>query len=522
MLTRAVVLGLLLVLTPIASAQRVVPWRADARAYFTDITATCGIRFVHHDAPPVPPLFDGQNTRFGVGGAVSDYDRDGDLDVYVCDSIGHPNRLFRNDGAGRFTDVTAECGAGDMGYSHMALFVDLDNDGFDDLLVLNDSSALHQAWPGPQVYRNNADGTFTNVTHASGLNAADPTWGGATAGDFDHDGDLDLFLVGWYGSSTHLYRNDGGFRFTDVTDAAGARVSRERFQWTPVFVDVDGDGWQDIFCAVDFEEDYLLHNNRDGTFTDASVASGVLHVGNDMGAAVGDVDNDLDLDIYTTNVSGGEPCPDPGGCNMLYLNDGTGRFTDATHEAGVGDTAWGWGTSLADVDLDGDLDLLAVNGWQQPQWMTPAVLFINDGRGRFSDRSRRSGIDHVGNTRGLVGFDIEGDGDVDFIMFDVLGPAYVFENRTPRAGNRFLIVEPIGTASNANAVGARVYVTAGGATQMREILAGGGFYASPPKRAHFGLGRVKRVDRVRVVFPSGRQVELRDVAPDQRLRVIEP
>jgi len=412
----------------------------------------------------------------------------------------------------------------------MALFLDLDNDGDDDLVVLNDSSPYTTRFPPGQIYRNNGDGTFTNVSVGSGFAPVDPTIGGATAGDYDHDGDLDLFVVGWFGYATYLYRNEGDFRFTDVTDAAGARPASELFQWTPLFVDVDGDGWQDLFCAVDFAPDYLLRNNRDGTFTDVTAEAGTTHVGNDMGVAVGDVDGDGDLDLFTTNISGGEECGVPYGCNMLYVNDGAGRFTDGTAAAGVGDTAWGWGVWLFDADLDGDRDLLAVSGWTQPEWHTPATLLLNGGTGRFRDATTGSGLERPGNTRSLVPIDLENDGDVDFIVTDVLGPAIVYENRSERGGaggagggdGRWLTVEAEGTSSNRNGVGARVWVTAGGRRQVHEITAGGSFYAGPPLEAHFGLGSVRTVDEITVRFPSGHVVRQCGAGVDRRIRIVEP
>lgn len=488
---------------------------------FRDATETTGLHFVHHDAPPVPPLFPGHNTRFGVGAAVSDYDRDGDQDIYLADSFGWPNLLYRNDGAAGFVEVGAAAGVDSRAYSHMALFLDLDNDGFDDLVVINDNSSLTEQFPPSQIFRNRGDGTFVDVTEGSGFVLHDPTFGGATAGDYDKDGDLDLFVVGWYEFSTHLFRNDGGFHFTDVTDQAGARPPTPRFQWTPIFADFDNDGWQDIFCAVDFDEDYLLRNNRDGTFSDVSQAAGTVHRANDMGVAVFDLQDDGDLDILTTNVTGEEECDEEPGCNALYLNLGRGGFRDVAAEAGLADTDWGWGVWAFDAELDGDRDVLVVNGWTQPQWHTPADLFVNPGSGPFVETAGPAGIAHVGDSRSLVPLDLGADGDIDFLIFDVLEPLRVYENVSPRKGNHYLIVEAVGAASNRNGVGSRVYVRTGDRVQMQEITVGGSFYAGPPLEAHFGLGGVELAD-VAVVFPSGRVARRTGVAADQRLRIIEP
>ena len=474
---------------------------------------------MHHEAPPIGS---GANSLFGIGAAVSDFDRDGDQDLYVVDSYGWPNVLYRNNGDGTFTDIAEAAGVASTAYSHMALFLDLDNDGFDDLVVVNDNK-LDTEYPGSQIYRNNGDSTFTDVTEGSGFAPVEEIWGGATAADYDLDGDLDLFLVGWWQRTAWLYRNEGGFQFTDVTNAAGARASGVRPQWAPVFADFDGDGWQDIFCAVDFTDDYLLRNNGDGTFTDVSEWAGITHEFNDMGTAVADFDDDLDLDIYTTNITGNGSlsCAVPYGCNMLYVNQGNGRFRDFTKRLRVGDSGWGWGTWFFDADLDGWRDLMAVNGWIGTQWHEQVYLFHNR-QGRFVESAARAGIEHPANSRALIPIDIEDDGDIDVLISDVGGPLTLYENISPRGDKHWLTVVAEGTVSNRNGVGARVYVTAGGKTRFHEIFVGGSFYAGPPLEAHFGLGTATVADEVRVVFPSGIEVELTGVAVDQRLVVVEP
>lgn len=504
-----------------AEAGRYVRKPRATEVRFINATNPMGLEFTHHESKQTPGLWPGQNTRFGVGVAALDYNRDGLLDFYICDSYLHSSCLFRGNPDGTHTDVAREAGVQNLGMGHMALAVDLDNNGYDDLVVLNDSSRYANEFPHSVIYRNNGDGTFSNVTIGSGFDPQDLTWGGITAGDYDKDGDLDLFVGGWYEYSSHLFRNDGGFRFTDVSVAAKIRVPGDRSHWTPVFADFDNDGWQDIFCAVDFAEDYLLRNNRDGTFTDVSQAAGITHVYNDMGAAVADFDGDLDLDIYTTNITNWVQCTVPWGCNMLYQNNGDGTFRDATREFGVGDTAWGWGDAFADLNLDGHLDLVAVGGWYVGEEQNTR-LYMNDGQNRFTDVAAEAGIQQFADKKGLLVADVERDGDLDLLVTEVRGPMTVWENVTPRDGRHYLAVEVEGTVSNRNGVGARVYITAGGRMQMAEIMAGGSFYCSPPKEAHFGLGTAATVSNVLVVFPSGRSVELRDVPADQRLHVIEP
>lgn len=504
-----------------ADAARPRPGPRDTGVRFVNSTLKFGMAYSIHECKQTPGLWPGQNTRFGAGISVLDFNRDGLQDFYICDSYLYDSHLLRANPDGTYTDVGREAGVHNMGLAHMALAVDLDNDGYDDLVVLNDSSRYANEFPHSILYRNNRDGTFSNVTRGSGFELQDLTWGGVTAGDYDKDGDLDLFVGGWYEYSAHLFRNDGGFRFTDVSLAAKIAVPGDRSHWTPVFADFDNDGWQDIFCAVDFAEDYLLRNNRDGTFTDVSHAAGITHVYNDMGAAVADFDNDLDLDIYTTNITNWQQCTIPWGCNMLYKNNGDGTFSDGTQEHGVGDTAWGWGTFFGDLDLDGHRDLVAVGGWYVGEEQNTRV-FLNDGRNHFTDVAAQAGVTQFADKKSLLPVDIDRDGDLDMIVTEVRGPMTVWENVTARNGRNSITVEAEGTTSNRNGVGARVYITVGGQMQMAEIIAGGSFYASPPKEAHFGLGAAAVVDQLVVIFPSGKSVEMNNVPANQLLKVVEP
>ncbi|MEE8142209.1 MAG: CRTAC1 family protein [Planctomycetota bacterium] len=487
---------------------------------FINATRSARLKFEHHDCHPLPGMLPQEQTRFGAGAAACDYDRDGDLDLYLVDSWGHANKLYRNNGDKTFTNVTELAGVGDLGFGHMALFVDLDNDGYDDLVVFNDATGPDPSMLSKphysQIYRNLGNGTFQNVSADSGFEPVARIIGGATAGDYDSDGDLDLYLVSWFDHNNYLYRNEGNFRFTDVTEEAGLRTP-ETFvsHWAPLFVDLNNDGTQDLFAAVDFYPDYLFFNQA-GRFV---LAPGVYHEGNDMGVAAADFDADGDIDLYTTNITS-EWAPFPC-CNWLYVNDGNGVFTNLAGDHGVRDTAWGWGTAFFDANLDGFLDLMAVNGWQQPQWETPSVFFLNDA-GTFLEMTNTVGLDHVGNSRSLLPFDYDGDGDVDVLITDVYGPVTLYENITPRRDNHFLKVRLSGRQSNRNGVGARISLESDGRTQLVEITVGGSFYAGPPLEAHFGLGSSSRVDSLHIRWPSGVEQSIIDLPSDQTLSIVEP
>jgi hypothetical protein len=471
---------------------------AAAAPSFVDHTAASGIDFVHHLGIPMPDYLPGEVNRFGTGAAVSDYDRDGDLDVFIADAGGFPCVLYANDGDGAFEEVGEAAGVALRSWARGGMFADLDGDGWDDLVVFCDSDGRNQNRYS-QIYRNDRDGTFTNVSVGSGFDPLLAVFGGASAGDVDHDGDLDLYLASWLDQRNYLFRNDGGFRFTDVTAAAGLTVTAPH--WSPVFADFDGDGWVDLFGAVDFAPDHLFVNQRDGTF---ALLEQTYSVQNDMGAAVADFDEDGDLDIYTTNVTGDDDAE--GCCNWLYVNDGTGHFVNEAAERGVADTRWGWGTAFVDAELDGDLDLVAVNGWQQAEWITPVSFFVNDGAGMFTESAAAVGLDYVANSRGLLPFDMDRDGDLDLLITDHEGPAKLFENVSDRGGNHWLTV--VGAP-----VGSRITISTPDRSWRRDVHCGGSYYAWAPPEVHLGVGAATRVDVV-IHHPDGSIESYDDVPTD--------
>lgn len=477
-------------------------WALHADVQFVEVAAERGLVHVQHEVDPASPM--ALTVRYGTGVAIGDYDRDGDPDIYACDSVGWPNRLFRNDG-GTFTDVTVEAGVGDTGFGAVPLFADLDGDGWRDLLVVNHVDPSEPAATPTRIYRN-VSGSFTDLGHC-GIDLVDPTIGGVATGDIDRDGDLDIIVVGWVGNSLALYRNDGDFQFTDVTSALMPETNGAFF-WTPTFLDADLDGWADLFCAVDFGPDVFWRNDT-GVFRDESIERGVTHGGNDMGVAVGDFDADGDLDLYATNITPGDECPSSG-CDVLYVNDGTGRFTFG-EVPGLGDTGWGWGTAWIDANFDGRLDLVAVNGWSQEEWHGRPMLFMQDAAGAFEDRAEAAGMTEPGNTRALATLDFDGDGDIDLLTTDVLGPLRLWENRTTDQGNA-LHVEVETSDGNSDGIGARVTVEIADRRQVFEIPGGGSFLAGPEPRLSIGLGSAESVDRLTVLAPTGGIARRCDVA----------
>ncbi|MBI1895501.1 MAG: CRTAC1 family protein [Acidobacteria bacterium] len=397
------------------------------------------------------------------------------------------NRLYRNLGNGRFQDVSKESGAADAGSGFVSLWGDLDNDGYLDLVVAN---GVLKDGSVPQIYRNTGKGTFLNVTRAAGLDEP-PSWGaiGAALGDYDRDGDLDIFFNGLDGSPNRLYRNDGAFRFTEVARQAGVTQAPHN-GFVAFFVDYNDDGRPDLLTtslapwdavvtglsklfsvpkreAIHRDAPRLFRNNGDGTFSDITFESQLYAPMGVMGAGVADVDNDGFVDFY---FGTGDPQLSRLEPNRFFHNNGDGTFSDVTNVVGFARPGnKGHGVTFIDIDNDGDLDIYAQLGGHYPG-------------------------DHAENAfyRNLKG------------------------NR-----NHWLQVELAGTKSNAFAVGATLLLKAGELTQHREVKGSEGFGASNPYRVHFGLGRHVRADSLDIFWPSGKRQTLVNIESNQLLRIRE-
>jgi hypothetical protein len=341
---------------------------------------------------------------------------------------------------------------------------------------------------------------------------------GLALADMDVDGDLDIVfthksnqgLGGPHGIGFYV-RNDGLPNLVDATLAANSGLEIPKKYWSVVLADFNGDMLPDIHCAVDVNSDYHAWNMGGGVFQNVTNQVHATNDGSDMGLAVGDIENDGDLDIYSTNIAEG----------ILYVNDGTGVFTSDAGGHGVGHWSGnpapiGWGTAFVDLDHDQDQDLAFVAE------QSPGRVYKNDGTGHFNNDTPGSGLNMQGH--GLVPFDYDKDGDVDLMSYTtVAGPIRLFRNNTPAlATNKWLTVELTGTTSNRDGVGAKVYVVTGSLTQVRAVMAGYSFKAGPPVNAHFGLGVNAVVDEVRIVWPTGAVQHLYNVAANQYLHVTEP
>jgi len=487
--------------------------------------------------------------NMGNGAAVGDPFGDGALSVYLLGQIGHPNRLFRNQlgstGKATFVDVTEEAGLANKGGSRVAAFADLDNDADADLVVMNDWDGKEAGFPS-RIHRNNADGTFSDATPGSGFAPVGYLVGGLSLADFNRDGLLDLYVSYWtmelggdpgremtvegqFPGQNRLYQNLGGLRFRDVTvDAGLGQFSADSF--SSVFADFNGDAWPDLYVAVDHRAD-LFYENLGGTFRNAAKAHGIDHVGNDMGIAAADLQNDGLIDLYATNIS------DPNlkfgnsqGNTLLVARrdpDGSVTYADEAARMGVLDTGWGWGTAFTDLNLDGHLDLYAVQGMQEfiaqqsPELRNQrARLFLGEG-GAF-ELATGNGCDVEGDQRSVVPLDYDRDGAPDLLITNMAYSVTLLENQTD--GRHWLTVDL--SAAGAQAAGARVTVTAGDSSTTQVALYGGSYLAGMPLELYFGLGDAASADRVLVVWADGRAIDLGSIEADRRLRVtpagIEP
>ncbi|MBZ2176631.1 MAG: CRTAC1 family protein [Acidobacteria bacterium] len=524
----------------------------EPRLQLVDVTRAAGINFSHHTgafgARYLPETL-------GPGCAFLDYDNDGWLDVLLVngqDWPGHPRRkaglqLYRNNRNGTFSDVTRAAGLDFSFYGLGVAVADFNNDGFPDLYL----TGVGQN----RLLRNTGRGSFVDVTAAAGLGNRTGFSTSAVWFDYDRDGHLDLFVcnyVRWSpeadvfcsldgktksyctpeayrGTTCWLFRNRGNGTFEDVTAKSGLFDASAKSLGVAM-LDFDQDGWPDLFVANDTQPNKLYRNNRDGTFREMAVRAGVAFAEDGraragMGVDAGDFRRTGREGLAVTNFDN----------EMIGLYEWTGGgYIDRAGETGIGAASrktLGFGCLFFDADLDGHLDLLAVNGHiddsvrnlaRGPAYAQPPHLFWNDGQGRFRDISGEvgSGFRAPKVGRGLALGDFDRDGDLDVLLTTNGGPAYLYRNDVGN-GHRSIRFQLEGRASNRDAIGAVVEVEDAAGWQMRRIRSGSSYLSSSMRAATFGVGLQKMVKRVVVRWPNGRVDEFRELATGATYHCVE-
>ncbi len=501
----------------------------------TNVTAPAGIDFRHNSgafgAKYLPETL-------GAGCAFLDYDGDGWPDILLVNGMdwpGHKQRrstlhLYRNNRNGTFTDVTQQAGLGVEMYGMGVAVADYNNDGFPDILV----TAVGQN----RLFQNTGKGHFIDVTEKAGLGGRSSFSTSALWFDFDRDGHLDLFVcnyVKWSpehdvfcsvdgshksyctpeayrGSTCWLFRNRGNGTFEDVTAKSGVFDTTSKSLGVAL-LDYDHDGWPDLLVANDTQPNKLYRNLRNGTFEDVAVRAGVAFSEDGkaragMGIDVADFDNSGNPGIAITNFDNE--------MIALYRASGRGAYVDAALQAGIGQASrnsLGFGCAFFDADLDGRLDLIAVNGHidetvrnirSNAGYAQPPHLFLNDGKGAFHDSASQAGSDFAAPkvARGVALGDFDRDGDVDILITTNQGPAVLYRNDV-NSGNKSIRLQLAGTKSNRDAIGAVVRLYTPDGTQSRMVKTGSSYLSQSELALTFGLGKRDRADRVVVEWPSG-------------------
>lgn len=525
----------------------------NAPVIFADITKQAGLdKFRNRTGDPRKlTILD----TIGSGVALIDYDNDGWLDIYLLNGStvaalkgqeASPRAmLLHNNHDGTFTDVTDKAGVANERWGFGVAVADFDNDGWPDIYVAN--------FGKNRLYHNNHDGTFTDVAEKAGVAlggwSTSPTWG-----DYDHDGRLDLFVPGYLkfdidnppipgtaripqnfcqfrgapvmcgprglpGEEDHLFHNNGDGTFTDVSVKAGVSDANKHYGLAAVFVDVDDDGWVDLAVANDSVPNYLYRNKHDGTFEDISYTSGFAlaedgHEQASMGIAVGDYNRDGKVDLFTTTFSDDY--------KTLFRNDGGSSFTDVSYRAGLAAPTTpflSWGTGFLDFENSGLLGLFIANGHVYPEvdkydwgttWAERPQLFRNVDGTKFEEvpPATGSGLAAVVPARGAAFGDLFNDGHIDVVLNCIDSTPLLLRN-VVKNDNHWITLKLVGgPKSPRDAIGAKVFLSAGGARQRMDVFSGGTYQSSSDPRVHFGLGSAKKIDSIEIDWPSGLKQKL--------------
>ncbi len=532
--------GIILAVALIMTAAQIQP----VLPVFTDITAQAGIRFKHsfgdyeltnivEGTGAGPTFFDYDND-----GLLDIYFVNGRWQKNVSDNLGRDlqgklsNALYHNNGDGTFTDATEKAGVAGTGYGFSSSAADFDKDGDLDLYVLN---------YGPNTfYRNNGDGTFTDITEKTGL--GDPLWSlSAPWLDFDNDGDLDVYVANYLeyddgkfrayyaaagypgplsysGQQDHLYRNNGDGTFTDVTKEAGM-INPEGRAMSAVAADLNNDGYMDIYVANDAMENYYYENRGNGTFEEKALFMGLAFGQHgqgvsSMGPMPGDIDRDGYLDIFIPDMDYGSLLVKRG---KLYED-----LVDSSNLAVICGQFTGWGAIFADFDNDCWLDLFVSNGDAHHEYPEDPVLARNNGKGEFVDIARQAGeyFQHKYVARGSASADFDNDGDMDLLVLHLNSTPALLRNDGGNKNN-WLKIDARATGGKVPCIGTRVTVTVGNLKMVDEVIGIKGYLSQSDPRVNVGLGKATKADLVEIRWPDRTVQRFRNVKANQILTVVK-
>lgn len=506
---------------------------------YAETAASCGVQALHSPAPNFILSFLG-TAPYSGGAAVADFNNDGFQDIYVVTSGVSPDKLYINNGDGTFSDRAQQWGIVDR---HMGISVsaaDYNNDGLIDLYVTSLGPVSGEPAVGNHKLLRNNGSSFTNVALAAHVNRTTTVLAdgfGSAWGDYDLDGDLDLFVTSWLAGTggNRLFRNNGNGAFSDVTVAAGVFDTAIR-GYGARFADMDNDGYPELLVAGDFYSSRYFVNLGNGRFVNRTQASGTGRDANGMGSTIGDFNNDGLFDWYVTSIFTTEPTNGvPGTGNKLYTNLGNHTFADTSVAAGVQAGGWGWGVVATDVDHDGSEDLIETNGFHIEngagirEWINdPSHLFLNNGDMTFREAGPETGIaTHTQQGRAMCAIDFDNDGDQDIYIANYGENSSFYTSRlidgtvTPQ-GSRWLRVflNTAGAPRLApNGYGSKVHLRTGSRSQHRVISPGSTYIGQSESSAHFGLAAAERADDLRIEWTNGRVTTLHDLPLDRTITV---
>jgi len=521
-------------------------------ADFHNVARQAGLTAVFPNGGSVTKQYIIETTGSGI--AFIDYDNDGLLDLFVLSGKSGTNRMYHNEGRGRFRDVTAKLGLESSGWAQGVCAGDYDNDGYTDLFVTY--------WGANHLYRNIAGQRFEDVTQKARLAQDRVRYNtGCAFVDIDNDGRLDLFVSNYLkfdpattpqpGANPYcfyrgiavncgprglpfdrniLYRNNGDGTFSDISEESGIAAPSGHYALSVLTGDFNEDGLPDIYVACDQTPSLLYINKGHGKFEEEAVLRGLAFDQNGkamsgMGLAEGDYNDEGHPSIFRTNFSDE--------FETLYHNRGDGNFDDVTLDAGLGrNTSYvGWGTSFFDFNNDGWKDLLLINGHVFPEveklhidihYKDRPILYLNQGNGKFKDVTADAGpaFTERHSGRGAAFGDIDNDGTLEVAVNNQNEAPSLFKQAYKAAGH-WLILKLEGTKANRSAIGARAEVVTGEHAQWSEVRSGGSYLSQSDLRLHFGLGTATRVDRIEVAWPGGGRQVLENQAVDLILTIKE-